>query len=50
MISFRVALVLFGLLIIVSFVTLKGQALYLSLIIVGALLVKSVLHEYKSRL
>ena len=50
MISFRVAVILFSLLIVAAFATLKGQALYLALLIVGALLVKSALHEYKSRL
>lgn len=50
MISFRTALVLFSVLAVIAFATLKGQALYLALLIIGALLVKSALHEYKSRL
>lgn len=50
MITFRTALLLFSSLIAIALATLKGQALYLALVIVGALLVKSALHEYKSRL
>jgi len=50
MISFRTALLLFGALIGIAFATLKGQALYLALLIIGALLAKSALHEYKGRL
>ena len=50
MISFRTALVLFGLLIAVALATLKGRLLYLALLIIGALLVKSALFQYKSRL
>ena len=50
MISFRTALLLFGALVAIAFATLKGQALYLALLIVGALAMKAALYEYKSRL
>lgn len=49
-IGFRTALVLFALLIAVSFATLKGVALLLALLIVLALAVKTFVHHLRSRI
>lgn len=49
-ISIRTAALLYALLVLVSFLTLKGPALALALIIIGGLAVKSYLHHLRSRL
>ena len=49
-ISLRTALILYALLIVIAALTLKGSALILALLIVGALAVKSVLHYFRERL
>lgn len=49
-ISLRTALILYALLIVFSVWALKGTALILALLIVGALAVKSVLHYLRERL
>jgi hypothetical protein len=50
MIGIRTALVLYGLLVVASILTLKGIALALALIIVLGLAVKSYVHHLRSRL
>jgi hypothetical protein len=50
MIGIKTALILFVLLIGVSFVTLKGVPRYFCLIIVGGLAAKAVIHYYRKRL
>jgi len=49
-ISLRTALLLYGVLVIVAFLTLKGAARTLTLIIVGALVAKSIVHYYRDRM
>ncbi|MFL6463192.1 MAG: hypothetical protein ACJ73N_02125 [Bryobacteraceae bacterium] len=49
-IGLRTALILYALLIIFAALTLKGTALLLTLLIVGALVVKSILHYLRERL
>lgn len=49
-IGLRTALILYALLIVIALLTLKGSALILALLIVGALAVKSVLHYFRERL
>jgi len=49
-IGLRTALILYALLIVFAVLTLKGKALILALLIVGALAVKSVLHYFRERL
>lgn len=49
-ISLRTALILYALLIIAAFATLKGAALAVALLIVGALAVKSYLHHLRGRI
>ena len=49
-ISLRTALILYALLVAFAVWTLKGQALTLALLIVGALAAKSVLHYFRERL
>ena len=49
-IGLRTALILYALLIVFAVWTLKGRALILALLIVGALAVKSVLHYLRERL
>ena len=49
-ISLRTALLLYGVLVIVAFLTLKGVARTLTLIIVGALVAKSIVHYYRERM
>ena len=49
-IGLRTALILYALLIAFAVWTLKGTALILALLIVGALVVKSILHYFRERL
>ncbi len=49
-ISLRTALILYALLIVFAVWTLKGTALILALLIVGALAVKSILHYFRERM
>jgi hypothetical protein len=49
-IGLRTALILYALLIVFAAWTLKGTALALALLIVGALAVKSILHYFRERL
>lgn len=49
-ISLRTALILYALLIVFAVWTLKGTALILALLIVGALTVKSILHYFRERM
>jgi len=49
-IGLRTALLLYGVLVIVAFLTLKGAARTLTLIIVGALVAKSIVHYYRERM
>jgi hypothetical protein len=50
LIGLRTALILYALLITFAVWTLKGTALILALLIVGALAAKSVLHYFRERL
>lgn len=50
LISLRTALLLYALLVVLSFATLKGNARILSLLIIGALVVKSIVHYYRERM
>ncbi|MFL6414172.1 MAG: hypothetical protein ACJ74Y_00660 [Bryobacteraceae bacterium] len=49
-IGLRTALVLYAVLVILAFVTVKGTARLLTLLIVGALVVKSIIHYYRDRI
>jgi hypothetical protein len=49
-IGLRTALILYALLVVFAALTLKGTALVIALLIVGALTVKSVLHYLRERL
>ena len=49
-IGLRTALILYALLVIFAALTLKGTALIIALLIVGALAVKSVLHYFRERM
>lgn len=49
-IGFRTALILFGLLVVASFATLKGTALFIALIIVLGLAAKSYVHHLRRRI
>ena len=48
-IGFRTALILYALLTGAALATLKGPALVIALLIVGALAAKSVVHYFRSR-
>jgi hypothetical protein len=50
MIGIRTAMVLYALLVIASFLTLKGVALIIALLIVFALAAKSFVHHLRSRI
>jgi hypothetical protein len=50
MISIRTAMLLYALLAVIAFATLKRTPLYLVLLIVFALAVKTYLHHLRSRL
>ena len=49
-IGFRTAILLFALLAAVAVATLKGMALAIALIIVGALAIKTYVHHLRDRL
>jgi hypothetical protein len=49
-IGFRTAMILFAMLVIICFAALKGAALFLGLIIVFALAVKTYVHHLRSRI
>ena len=49
-IGLRTALILYALLVVFAVWTLKGTALIIALLIVGALAVKSVLHYFRERM
>lgn len=49
-ISFRTALLLYAVLVLVSLATLKGNVRLLALVIIGGLLAKSIVHYYRERL
>ncbi len=49
-IGLRTALLLYGVLVILALVTLKGTARILTLLIVGALVAKSIVHYYRDRM
>lgn len=49
-IGLRTALLLYGVLVILAFITLKGAARTLTLLIVGALVAKSIIHYYRDRM
>lgn len=50
MIGFRTAMILFGVLAVFAVATLHGMALVLALLIVAALVAKSVIHHIRSRM
>lgn len=50
MIGFRTALILYAALIVFAFVTLKGVALYLALLIVALLAVKTIIHRARQNI
>lgn len=49
-IGIRTAMVLYALLVVAAFATLKGTALYIALIIVFGIAVKTYLHHLRSRI
>jgi hypothetical protein len=49
-IGMRTAMVLYALLLVAAFITLKGTALYIALIIVLGIAVKTYLHHLRGRL
>lgn len=49
-ISLRTALLLYAVLVILAFLTVHGNARILTLLIVGALAVKSLIHYYRDRM
>jgi hypothetical protein len=49
-IGLRTALLLYAVLVILAFLTLKGAARTLTLLIVGALVTKSIIHYYRDRM
>ncbi len=49
-IGIRTAMVLYALLLVAAFATLKGTALYIALIIVVGIAVKTYLHHLRSRI
>lgn len=49
-IGIRTAMVLYALLLVAAFATLKGTALYIALIIVLGIAVKTYLHHLRSRI
>ncbi|MBV9759934.1 MAG: hypothetical protein JO340_05175 [Acidobacteriaceae bacterium] len=50
MIGIRTAMILFTLLAVAAFATLKGAALWITLLIVAALAVKAFVHHLRSRI
>jgi hypothetical protein len=49
LIGIRAALVLYAVLVVVAFVTLKGKPLYLALIIVFGIAAKTLVHHARNR-
>jgi hypothetical protein len=49
-IGLRTALVLYTVLVVLAFLTLKGAARTVTLLIVGALIAKTVIHFYRDRM
>lgn len=49
-IGLRTALMLYAVLVVLAFLTLKGTARTLTLLIVGALVAKTVIHFYRDRI
>jgi hypothetical protein len=49
-IGLRTALILYAVLVMIAFLTLKGAARTLTLLIVGALVAKSIVHHYRDRM
>jgi hypothetical protein len=49
-IGLRTALLLYGVLVVLAFLTLKGAPRTLTLVIVGALVAKSIVHYYRDRM
>ena len=49
-IGLRTALILYAVLVVVALLTLKGAARTLTLLIVGALVAKSIVHYYRDRM
>jgi hypothetical protein len=49
-IGLRTALFLYAVLVVVALLTLKGAARTLTLLIVGALVAKSIVHYYRDRM
>lgn len=50
LIGIRTAMILFGVLAVLAFATLKGPALVIALLIVGALAAKAFVHHLRNRL
>lgn len=50
MIGLRTALILYAVLVMIAFLTLKGAARTVTLLIVGALVAKSIVHYYRDRM
>lgn len=49
-IGLRTALILYAMLVVLALLTLKGTARTLTLLIVGALVVKTIIHFYRDRI
>jgi hypothetical protein len=49
-IGLRTALLLYAVLVLVAILTLKGTARTLTLLVVGALVAKSIIHYYRDRI
>jgi hypothetical protein len=49
-IGLRTALLLYGMLMVLALLTLRGAARTLTLVIVGALVAKSIVHYYRDRM
>lgn len=49
-IGLRTALLLYAVLVVLAFLTLRGTARTLTLLIVGALVAKSIIHHYRDRM
>ena len=49
-IGLRTALIFYAVLVVVALLTLKGAARTLTLLIVGALVAKSIVHYYRDRM
>jgi hypothetical protein len=49
-IGLRTALILYAVLVVLAFVAVKGSARTFALLIVGALVAKTIIHYYRGRL